>query len=58
MKKQPSDILDKENELSNGLMNNNDLAYETLVCHYSAKMYAGARRFFNLDDDAQECLPK
>ena len=60
MKKRSIDILaqDKENELIDGLMNNNDLAYETLVQHYSVKMYAVARRFFSSDDDAQECLQK
>ena len=60
MKKQSSTIVDrdKENELIERLMNNNDLAYETLVRDYSAKMYAVARRFFYMDDDAQECLQK
>lgn len=60
MKKQPSVILDqdKEKELVDKLMENDDLAYETLVRLYSARMYAVARRFFSSDDDAQETLQK
>lgn len=60
MKKQPDAILeqDKENELIDGLINNNDSAYERFVRQYSALMYAVARRFFSIDDDAQECLQK
>lgn len=45
-----------ETELINGLVNNDDSAYESLVRQYSVRMYAVARRFFNADDDAQECL--
>ncbi len=60
MKKQASATVnqDQESELIEGLMNNDDLAYETLVRQYSTKMYAVARRFFYTDDDAQECLQK
>ncbi|AAZ27095.1 RNA polymerase sigma factor [Colwellia psychrerythraea] len=60
MKKQPSATVnqEKESELIEGLMSNDDLAYETLVRQYSAKMYAVARRFFCTNDDAQECLQK
>lgn len=47
-----------EKELIDGLLKNNDWAYEALVRQYSARMYAIARRFFNTDDDAQECLQK
>ncbi|TWX46546.1 RNA polymerase sigma factor [Colwellia hornerae] len=62
MKKQPlatsmKDI-DNENKLIEGLINNNDLAYEALVRQYGAKMYTVAWRFFSTDDDAQECLQK
>tara|TARA_R110001583_G_scaffold106334_1_gene254578 strand:+ start:2931 stop:3527 length:597 start_codon:yes stop_codon:yes gene_type:complete len=39
-------------------MNNDNLAYETLVRRYSKRMYAVAQRFFSTDDDAQECLQK
>jgi RNA polymerase sigma-70 factor (ECF subfamily) len=49
---------DKENKLIEELIKSNDLAYETLVRQYSPKMYAVARRFFYIDDDAQECLQK
>jgi RNA polymerase sigma-70 factor (ECF subfamily) len=49
---------DNEKLLINGLISNNELAYEQLVRHYSGKMYAVARRFFSSDDDAQECLQK
>ncbi|MFT5760076.1 MAG: RNA polymerase sigma-70 factor (ECF subfamily) [Alteromonadaceae bacterium] len=48
----------KENELIEGLIKNNDASYVILVRQYSAKMYAVARRFFKIDDDAQECLQK
>lgn len=48
----------KESELIDGLMNNDNSAYDILVRHYGEKMYAVARRFFNVDDDAQECLQK
>ena len=60
MKKQSSIILDqdKENELIDELIKSNNLAYESLVRQYSPKMYAVARRFFYIDDDAQECLQK
>ena len=60
MKKQTSAIVDDANEkkLIDGLLENDDLAYETLVRQYSTRMYAVARRFFNNDDDAQECLQK
>jgi RNA polymerase sigma-70 factor (ECF subfamily) len=62
LKKKPSAILgqdiNKENELIEGLIDNKDLAYETLVRQYSDRMYAVARRFFYTDDDAQECLQK
>jgi RNA polymerase sigma-70 factor (ECF subfamily) len=62
LKKQSSATLsqdiDKENELVEGLINNNAFAYEALVRQYSAKMYPLAWRFFSTDDDAQECLQK
>lgn len=60
MKKQTSASVDLESEkkLIDGLMNNNNLAYETLVRQYSTRMYAVAQRFFSTDDDAQECLQK
>jgi RNA polymerase sigma-70 factor (ECF subfamily) len=60
LKKQSSIILDqdKENELIDELIKSNNLAYESLVRQYSPKMYAVARRFFYIDDDAQECLQK
>ncbi|MCI2284409.1 sigma-70 family RNA polymerase sigma factor [Colwellia sp. MSW7] len=60
MKKQTSPPQDLENEkqLIDGLLNNDNCAYETLVRQYSSRMYAIARRFFNNDDDAQECLQK
>ncbi|MEY8212917.1 MAG: sigma-70 family RNA polymerase sigma factor [Colwellia sp.] len=60
MKKQPSATVnqEKESDLIEGLMNNDDLAYETLVRQYSAKMYVVVRHFFYTDDDAQECLQK
>lgn len=60
MKKKPTTLLSQveENDLINGLINNDDSAYEILVRQYSAKMYAVARRFFYSDDDAQECLQK
>ena len=62
MKKQSSATLsqdiDKEDELVEGLINNNAFAYEALVRQYSAKMYTLAWRFFPTDDDAQECLQK
>jgi RNA polymerase sigma-70 factor (ECF subfamily) len=60
LKKQATTILGQvdDNELINGLINNDDSAYEVLVRQYSAKMYAVARRFFYSDDDAQECLQK
>jgi hypothetical protein len=52
LKKKPSAILNqntnKENELIEGLIDNKDLAYETLVRQYSDRMYAVARRFFIL----------
>ena len=50
--------LESEKKLIDGLMNNDNQAYKTLVRHYSTRMYAVARRFFNADDDAQECLQK
>jgi RNA polymerase sigma-70 factor (ECF subfamily) len=50
LKKKPSAILDqdtnKESELIEGLIDNKDIAYETLVRQYSDRMYAAARRFF------------
>jgi RNA polymerase sigma-70 factor (ECF subfamily) len=60
LKKKSTIILDQDNEndLIKALIKNNDLAYETLVRQYSAKMYSVARRFFYIDDDAQECLQK
>jgi RNA polymerase sigma-70 factor (ECF subfamily) len=62
LKKKPSAILNqdknKENELIERLIENKDLAYETLVRQYSVRMYTTARRFFYTDDDAQECLQK
>lgn len=60
MKKQTSAIVDDANEknLIDGLLKNDDLAYETLVRQYSTRMYAVARRFFNNGDDTQECLQK
>jgi RNA polymerase sigma-70 factor (ECF subfamily) len=60
LKKQSSVILDqdKENKLIEALIKNNDVAYDVLVRQYSPKMYAVARRFFYIDDDAQECLQK
>jgi RNA polymerase sigma-70 factor (ECF subfamily) len=62
LKKQSSATLsqdiDKEDELVEGLINNNAFAYEVLVRQYSAKMYTLAWRFFSTDDDAQECLQK
>jgi RNA polymerase sigma-70 factor (ECF subfamily) len=53
-----SQDIDKENELVEGLINNNAFAYEALVRQYSAKMYPLAWRFFSTDDNAQECLQK
>tara|TARA_R110001592_G_scaffold76227_1_gene230218 strand:- start:3054 stop:3710 length:657 start_codon:yes stop_codon:yes gene_type:complete len=60
LKKQSNTILDQNNEseLIDGLINNDNSAYETLVRQYSVKMYAVAHRFFNADDDARECLQK
>lgn len=59
MKNQTSTIVDNnEKKLIDGLLKNDDWAYETLVRQYSARMYAISRRFFNVDDDAQECLQK
>jgi RNA polymerase sigma-70 factor (ECF subfamily) len=60
LRKQSSATVDltTENELIEGLIKNSDLAYEALVRQYSGKMYAVARRFFYMDDDAQECLQK
>ena len=60
MKKQTSAsvALDSEKKLIDGLLKNDNLAYETLVRQYSTRMYAVARRFFSTDDDAQECLQK
>lgn len=60
MKKQTYASVDLKDEKSliDGLLNNDNLAYEILVRQYSPKMYAVARRFFNSDDDAQECLQK
>ena len=60
LNKPPSTRLDQDNEMKliDGLMEDNDLAYETLVRLYSAKMYAVARPFFNADDDVQECLQR
>lgn len=60
MKKSPSTILEQveEKELVNRLLSNDEIAYETLVRHYSARMYAVARRFFSANDDAQETLQK
>ncbi|UUO23724.1 sigma-70 family RNA polymerase sigma factor [Colwellia sp. M166] len=60
MKKQTSAnvALDSEKKLIEGLLKNDNLAYETLVRQYSSKMYAVARRFFGTNDDAQECLQK
>ncbi|PKG86033.1 RNA polymerase subunit sigma-24 [Colwellia sp. 75C3] len=60
MKESPSTISeqDKENQLIDKLIGNDDLAYEILVRQYSARMYAVARRFFTSDDDAQEALQK
>jgi RNA polymerase sigma-70 factor (ECF subfamily) len=62
LKKQSSATLsqdiDKEDELVEGLINNNAFAYEALVRQYSAKMYTLAWRFSPTDDDAQECLQK
>lgn len=60
MKKKATTLLSQveENDLINGLINNDDSAYEILVRQYSAKMYAVARSFFYSDDDAQECLQK
>jgi len=48
----------KEKELIDKLLDNDDSAYEVLVREYSARMYAVARRFFSSDDDAQETLQK
>ena len=60
LNKQCSVSEDKANEvkLIDGLLKHDDQAYETLVRHYSARMYAVARRFFIEEDDAQECLQK
>ena len=60
MKKQTSAsvALYSEKKLIDGLLKNDNLAYETLVRQYSTRMYAVARRFFSTDDDAQECLQK
>lgn len=60
MKNQTSTIVDNtsEKKLIDGLLKNDDWAYEILVRQYSARMYAVSRRFFNADDDAQECLQK
>lgn len=64
LKKPSSTILDhddhylEENSLINGLINNEDRAYEHLIRNFGPKMYSVARRFFNTDDDAQECLQK
>lgn len=60
MKKHASASVDQDNEkkLIEGLMKNDDFAYETLVRQYSTRMFAVSRRFFNADDDAQECLQK
>lgn len=49
---------DNEKQLIDGLMKNDESAFETLVRQYSARIYALARRFFSSDDDAQECLQK
>ena len=60
MKKQVFTELNQhsEQQLIAALVSNDDCAYEILVRQYSARMYAVSRRFFNLDDDAQECLQK
>jgi RNA polymerase sigma-70 factor (ECF subfamily) len=48
----------QENALIKQLVNNEDAAFEQLVRNYSDKMYQVARRFFNNDADAQDCLQK
>lgn len=60
MKKQTSAIESNisEKKLIDGLLKNDNKAYEILVHQFSTKMYAVARRFFSADDDAQECLQK
>lgn len=60
LNKQNSTIVDNthEKKLIDGLLKNDNKAYEVLVRQYSTRMYAVARRFFYSDDDAQECLQK
>ena len=60
LKKKTATLLDQNNEMKliDGLLNNDNVAYEVLVRQYSSKIYAVARRFFHNDDDAQECLQK
>jgi RNA polymerase sigma-70 factor (ECF subfamily) len=60
LQKQHLDKLNKSEEklLVDELINNDELAFETLVRHYGPRMHAVARRFFSSDDDAQECLQK
>jgi RNA polymerase sigma-70 factor (ECF subfamily) len=58
LNKQPTIPLSQEKKLIDNLIANDDLAYKTLVLHYGGKMLAVAHKFFNQDDDANECLQK
>jgi RNA polymerase sigma-70 factor (ECF subfamily) len=60
LKQQTTAIPDTINEkkLIDGLIKNEDSAYEMLVRQYSNRMYAIARRFFSSDDEVQECLQR